>query len=87
MNWLKTQIVKFINLYNTNTKFHSFVQGLVGAVIGAGSEWIKSGAGVPTSKTALYALGAFVFKYLYSWATRWAQNNLATQGVATKVLN
>jgi hypothetical protein len=84
MKWLKSQLVKLVNLYNTNTKFHSFVQGLVGAIIGAGSEWLKSGGGLPTTTTALYGLGAFVLKYVWSWWTRWAQNNVATKGVVAK---
>lgn len=84
MKWLRAQLVRLVTFYNTNSKFHSFVQGLVGALIGGVSEWLSQGAGLPTSKTALYALAAFVFKCIYSWWTRWAQENLATKGVVTK---
>jgi hypothetical protein len=74
-------ILKWIfNKYNTSTAFHSFIQGLVAALIAALTSW---GGGVPTNKAGLYALLAFIGKALFSWFTRWAQTQQATKAVTT----
>lgn len=71
---------KLANYYNTNTKFHSFVQGLIGALIGASASW---GSGAPTGKAGWIALASFVGKALFSWYTRWAQTQDTVVPVST----
>ena len=69
---------KIVNLYNTNALFHSFVQGAISAMIVAFSTY---SGGVPTSKAGWYAAGAFFVKGFISFATRWAQQNVATKSI------
>jgi hypothetical protein len=73
---------KLFNFYNTNTAFHSFVQGLLAAMIGALTSW---GGGVPLDKAGWYTLAAFVGKALFSWFTRWAQTQKGVIPVSTPV--
>jgi hypothetical protein len=53
-----------INLYKTNTAFHSFVAGLEGAVVAALVSW---NGGLPVGKTAWVTFAAFVGKALWGW--------------------
>lgn len=78
---MKQFFVKLTNFYNTNKEFHSFIQGLIGALVGAVSAWTAVGGSLPTTKTAWISLGGFVFKAAYSWFTRWMQENVATTTV------
>jgi hypothetical protein len=81
---MKQFFVWITNYYNTSTPFHSLVQGVIGALVGAVSAWVAAGGSLPTSKTGWIALGAFVFKFVYAFFTRWMQQNVATVSVATK---
>ena len=63
-------MTKLANFYNSNTVFHSFVQGALAAIVAALASWP---GGMPTSKMGWWALGAFIGKALFSWFTRWAQ--------------
>jgi hypothetical protein len=68
------------NYYNQSTPFHSFVQGMLGALIAALTSWQ---GGVPLNMGAFYALLAFLGKALFAWFTRWAQTQQATKAVST----
>lgn len=67
---------KIVALYQAHGKFYVFVHGLEGTVVAAGSEYIQAGHGLPTSKTALYALGGFVVKAAWGYAKAYAQENV-----------
>jgi hypothetical protein len=53
-----------INLYKTNTLFHSFVAGLEGAVV---ASLVAYSDGFPTTKTAFVSTAAFFGKALWGW--------------------
>lgn len=72
---------KIMNLYNTNTTFHSLVTGLEGALVSAITSW---NGGIPVNKTGWVALGSFVGVALYNFLKRWMQQNVATKNVINK---
>lgn len=85
MKYLKAQLVKLVNFYNTNAKFKGLVSGLEGAVVSAVTAWIVTmGYGVPMNKSAWVAFGAFIGKAAWGYSKRWLQTNVATEGVTTK---
>ena len=81
---MKEWFTKLVNFYNTNTLFHSAVNGLemtIGTAFGA---MIVSGNFPPTSKADWSAIGSGLLYALWSWWKRWSQENLATVGVEIK---
>jgi hypothetical protein len=69
---------KIFNYYNTNVTFHSFIQGGIGALLVAVTTY---SGGVPVNKAGWLAVIAFFVKAIISWATRWAQQNVATRAI------
>jgi hypothetical protein len=72
---------KLMNLYNTNSTFHSFVTGLEGAIVSAATSYT---GGVPTNKTGWYALASFFGVAVYNYIKRYLQTNVATRSVLAK---
>jgi drug/metabolite transporter (DMT)-like permease len=75
-------LTKLASYYNTNTAFHSFVQGALAATIAFFASWT---GGVPTSKQGWWMMGAGVGKALFSWWTRWAQSRQNVSPVSASV--
>jgi hypothetical protein len=72
-----------MNLYNTNTLFHSFVLGLEMALV----SFITSyNGGLPTTKAAWVSLALGVGGAVWGAIKRWLANNVATQPVAAKAV-
>lgn len=71
----------FVNLYNTNATFHSFVLALEYAGVAFLSTYQ---GGVPTSRQGWIALGTGVAGALISAGKRWLVTNYATKNLELK---
>lgn len=81
---MKEWFVRLVNFYNTNTLFHSAINGLEMTLGATFANLIVGGHFPPTSKADWSAISSGVLYALWSWWKRWSQENLATVGVSVK---
>lgn len=78
---MKAAIQKLVNLYNTNTRFHSLVIALEYTGLGFLGSW---SGGVPSSKSGWIALATGLGGALVGAGKRWLQTNVASQNLSLK---
>lgn len=80
---MKQFIEKLVNLYNTNSKFHSFVLAVEYAGASFVTEAFATGQ-LPTSKKALVAFGIGLGGAVIAAVKRWMATNVGTQNLQMK---
>jgi hypothetical protein len=70
-----------MNLYNTNSYFHSFITAIEMALVGFITSY---SGGLPTTKTAWATVAAAVGGALWGALRNWLATNVATQARSLK---